>query len=76
LAEQRVVFLDLSEVEYHDSSGVATLIEGLKIAIRSKGKLCLKGLQGRPLHFFEATGIMTLFETRGCLIAPPETKVS
>jgi anti-sigma B factor antagonist len=76
LAEQSVVFVDLSDVQYIDSSGMATLVEGLKIAIRRRGKLCLKGLQGRPLHFFEATGIITLFETRGCVIASPQTQVS
>lgn len=57
------VIVDLTEVSYMESSGIATLIEGLKIALEQQKKtLCLRGLQGGLLHLFRATGISTLFE--------------
>ena len=58
------VTLDLAKVSYLDSSGVATLIEGLKIARQRGIALLLAGLEGRLLHLFEATGVLGLFETR------------
>src|ERR1700690_3440566 len=60
------VMVDLSEVSYIDTSGVATLVEGLKTARHRKTTLCLQGLQGRVRHLFEVTGLLTLFETAGC----------
>jgi anti-anti-sigma factor len=44
-----------------DSSGVATLIEALKIARGYSTEMRLQGLQGRLLRLFQATGILTLF---------------
>jgi anti-sigma B factor antagonist len=58
--------VDLSAVSYIDASGVATLIEALKIAHSRSTTLCLKGLQGRALHLFEVTGLLSLFDTSGC----------
>ncbi len=69
------VTFDLSEVPYIDSSGIATLIEGLKIARNRHISFCLQGLQGRLLHLFEVTGVMTLFMANGCIVHPAE-KVS
>jgi len=62
----RTVIVDLGAVSYIDASGVATLIEGLKIAQSVPTTLCLKGLQGRVLHLFEVTGLLSLFDTSGC----------
>jgi anti-sigma B factor antagonist len=54
--------VDLGEVTYMDTSGVATLIEGLKIARMGHINLRLQGLRGRLLHLFQATGLSSLFE--------------
>jgi anti-sigma B factor antagonist len=55
------VSVDLSGVTHIDSSGVATLIEALKIARQRKTELRLQGLNDRLHHLFEATGILSLF---------------
>ena len=55
------VSIDLSGVTHIDSSGVATLIEALKIARNCKTELRLQGLHDRLHHLFEATGILSLF---------------
>jgi anti-sigma B factor antagonist len=70
------VIVDLTDVTYIDGSGIATLIEGLKIARQRQTTLCLQGLQGRLLHFFQVTGISALFETNGCGSASSVSKVS
>lgn len=69
------VIFDLTEVPYIDSSGIATLIEGLKVARNRHIAFCLQGLQGRLLHLFEVTGVMNLFMANGCIVRPVE-KVS
>jgi anti-sigma B factor antagonist len=69
------VIFDLTEVPYIDSSGIATLIEGLKIARNRQIAFCLQGLQGRLLHLFEVTGVLALFKASGCIVRPVE-KVS
>ena len=56
------IIVDLAEVAYMDTSGVATLIEALKMARIGRIALHLQGLQGRLLRFFESTGIGWLFE--------------
>ncbi len=66
------VIFDLSEVPYIDTSGIATLIEGLKIARNRQIAFCLQGLQGRLLHLFEVTGVLALFEANGCIVRPVE----
>ncbi len=55
------VSIDLSSVTHLDSSGVATLIEALKIARNCKTELRLQGLHDRLHRLFEATGILSLF---------------
>ena len=60
-AEPRIVSVDLSAVTHLDSSGIATLIDALRVARSSKTQLTLRGLQGRLLHLFELTGILSLF---------------
>ena len=62
LEAPEVLTVDLSEVSHVDSSGIATLIEALKIARTRNTSLSLKGLQGRLLHVLEVTGIAALFE--------------
>ena len=72
----KAVVVDMTEVSYIDTSGVATLVEGLKIARDRQNTLCLKGLQGRVLHLFEVAGLLDLFETNGCRSASTVSKVS
>lgn len=69
------VTVDLTEVSYIDTSGIATLIEALRIARNHQIRLCVLGLQGRMVHFFRATGLMNLFEANGCG-SVSESKVS
>jgi len=56
-----LVTVDLSEVAHIDSSGIATLIEALKIARARNTNLSLKGSQCRLLDVLEVTGIAALF---------------
>ena len=53
--------IDLSGVTHIDSSGVATLIEALRIANSHNTELKLQGLKGRLLRLFQSTGILSLF---------------
>ena len=55
------VSIDLSGVTHIDSSGVATLIEALKIARNCETELRLQGLHDRLHRLFEAAGILSLF---------------
>jgi len=57
--------IDLSAVPYMDLSGVATLLETLRVARGRKTGLQLKGLQDRPRYLLEVTGLLSLFETCG-----------
>jgi len=68
LAEKppRTIIVDLTETSYIDVSGIATLIEALKLARNRQSRLCLKGLQGRVFRFFEVSGLLTLFTTSSC----------
>jgi len=61
VSHPRTVSIDLSGVTHIDSSGVATLIEALKIARHCKTELRLQGLNDRLHRLFEATGILSLF---------------
>ena len=70
------VIVDLTGVIYIDSSGIATLIEGLKIARTRQTTLCVDGLQGRLLRLFQVTGMSALFENGGCGSAVSESQVS
>jgi anti-sigma B factor antagonist len=72
----KAVVVDMTEVSYIDASGIATLVEGLKIARNRQNTVCLKGLQGRVLHLFEVTGLLDLFETNGCSSASTASRVS
>lgn len=60
---RQMVSIDLSRVTHIDSSGVATLIEALRIARGRHIELRLQGLYDRLLRLFEITGILSLFNT-------------
>ncbi len=57
----KVLSVDLSAVTHIDSSGVATLIEALRIARSYNAEVKLQGLEGRLLRLFQSTGILSLF---------------
>lgn len=71
----KAVIVDLKDVTYIDSSGIATLIEGLKVARKQQTTLRLQGLHDRLLHLFQVTGVLTLFES-GLGTASSTSKVS
>jgi len=75
-ASPQDVVIDLAKVSYIDSSGIATLIEGLKIARNRQTRFCLEGLEGRLLDLFKVTGMLALFEGSGCKSVSSESKVS
>jgi len=58
----KTVSIDLSGVTHIDSSGVATLIEALRIARGSRTELKLQGLHDQLVRLFEFTGILSLFD--------------
>ena len=62
----RVTTVDLSGVTYIEASGIATLIEALRIARHHQAIFCLQGLSGSVLRLFEVTGVLALFEASDC----------
>jgi anti-sigma B factor antagonist len=70
------IAVDLAAVDHMDTSGMATLVEALKIARIGAIAMHLEGLQGRLLHLFEATGIRSLFDISGSRNNPSEAEVS
>ena len=56
------VFIDLSQVPYMDSSGVATLVEALQMTNRSGVRLALYGMQERVRSIFEIARLDTVFK--------------
>jgi anti-anti-sigma factor len=69
------VIVDLRETPYIDLSGIATLIEALKIARDRSTTLRLQGLHDYLLHFLEVTGLLPLFEGAGGGSAQSASKV-
>jgi len=57
------VTVDLSDVSHIEASGIATLVEALKIAGHRQIRLHLQGLHGSVLRLFEVTGLLPLFGT-------------
>jgi anti-sigma B factor antagonist len=60
------ITVDLAAVSYIETSGIATLIEALKIARHRRLTFCLQGLSGSVLRLFEVTGVLALFESSDC----------
>ena len=56
------VMIDLTGVPYLDLSGIATLIEALKIARAKRSHLVLMGLQDGPHYLLEVSGVLPFFE--------------
>ena len=62
----RAITVDLAGVPYIETSGIATLIEALRIARHQQTVFCLQGLSGSALRLFEVTGVLALFEASNC----------
>ena len=59
------LIIDLSDLSYIDCSGIATLIEALRIARQRHSNLQVRGVRDGPRHLLEVTGLLHLFETGG-----------
>ena len=57
------VIIDLSDVNHIEASGIATLVEALKIAGHRQIRLRLHGMHDSVLRLFDVTGLLPLFET-------------
>ncbi|HMH00578.1 MAG TPA: STAS domain-containing protein [Terriglobales bacterium] len=60
------ITVDLAGVSYIETSGIATLVEALRIARHHQAIFCLQGLGGSVLRLFEVTGVLALFEASDC----------
>jgi len=57
------VIVNVDEVNYMDSSGLATLVEGVQLAEKHGGKFVLAGtIHEKVFHLFEITRLDGLFE--------------
>lgn len=56
-----VVVINLAKVEYMDSSGVATLVEGLQLTGKYKGYFRIAGLQPAVREVFELARLDHVF---------------
>lgn len=61
----RTVTVDLAGVSYVEASGIAILIEALRIARHHQIGFCLQGVGGSVLRLFEVTGVLALFDAGG-----------
>ncbi len=57
-----VLVIDMGEVNFMDSSGLATLVEALQLTRRNGGQLRLAGLGRRVRSIFEIARLDTIFE--------------
>jgi anti-sigma B factor antagonist len=60
--EARHVVVDLKEVPYMDSSGIATLVEALKLARQSNARLTLAAMRSAVESVFELAYLKQVFE--------------
>lgn len=60
-APPKRLVVDLSQVPYMDSSGVATLVEAMQIARRNNTRLVLCGMQPKVRSIFEIARLDTVF---------------
>lgn len=63
----RGVIIDLGECDYMDSSGIATLVEGVQLADQNKKPFILTGQYSEKVkHLFEITRLDAFFEEYHC----------
>jgi anti-sigma B factor antagonist len=70
------IAIDLTAVTYLDTSGIATLVEELKVARLGGIAMHLQGLQGPLLHLLQSTGIGSLFDSSGSANNPSAARAS
>ncbi len=59
---QKMIVVDLSNVSYIDSSGIATLVEGLQWSHSNNTKFRLTNLTPMVKDVFEIARLLTVFE--------------
>ena len=59
------VSVDLSDVSYIDTSGLATLVEAVRIARQQGTRLILGGIHDQPRYLFEIAHLDRLFDMAG-----------
>lgn len=59
------VTIDMAELSYMDCSGLATLVESLKVARECNTTLLFTGLSDSPRYLLEVTGLLYLFGPGG-----------
>ena len=57
--------INLTNVPYIDCSGLATLVEALRLARRRSMEIELTGLHDRVLYLLQVAGLLNLFQQRG-----------
>ena len=57
-----LVAVDLSDVSYMDTSGLATLMEAMRTARQQGTRLVLSGIQQQPGYLLKVTELDHLFE--------------
>lgn len=60
--KQKMIVVDLSKVSYIDSSGIATLVEGLQWSHSNNTKFRLTNLSPMVKDVFEIARLLTVFE--------------
>ena len=58
----KAIIVNMSKVPYIDSSGIATLVEGLQWSHSSKNKFRLVGLNSTVRDIFEIARLLQVFE--------------
>jgi anti-sigma B factor antagonist len=61
LDKDKSVIVDFTQLKYIDSSGMATLVEGLNIANKNNLSLTIVGANGAPLQVLELTRLNQVF---------------
>lgn len=64
----RVCILDFQDVTFMDSSGIAVVINTLRMMTRSEGSLQISGLREQPKRVFLASGIDKLVEIKEAVL--------
>ena len=59
-----VCVLDFQEVTFVDSSGIAVVINALRVMAQIEGRLLLTGISEQPMRVFRASGIDKLVEMK------------
>jgi anti-sigma B factor antagonist len=76
LKKGRDVLVDLSQVTYIDSSGIASLVEGLQVAKKQKSGLALVAVSQRVRRVLELARLDKVFQIHADLAAATATPVS